>query len=203
VEQQANRLSRLIGRLFDVSRAEAGKIRLECQAVDIVALVRGVIAVARVVATDRSFIEPASKPLYGLADPLRFEQVVTNLIDNAVKYSPHGSQIDVEVSTPCHDRVEISVRDRGPGIPAEQRSHIFERFYQADVRSHSSGLGLGLYISRQIVEFHGGRIWVDFPADGGARFAFDLPSTVPPPNPKSQSRAADRRAMLSGRPVPA
>ena len=112
-------------------------------------------------------------------DPLRIEQVVTNLIDNAIKYSPEGGQIDIDLG--C-DEVEnsprITVRDRGVGVPPEHRPHIFDRFYQAHAGgplTSMAGMGLGLYISRQIVELHGGSIQAEFPEDGGTRFVVRLP----------------------------
>jgi signal transduction histidine kinase len=113
-------------------------------------------------------------------DPLRLEQVVTNLLDNAVKYSPNGGAIKVTLALrrardTAADWAELSVRDYGLGIPPEQRGQIFERFYQAHGNGHKSGLGLGLYISRQIVELHGGEICAEFPPDGGTRFVVRLP----------------------------
>jgi signal transduction histidine kinase len=108
-------------------------------------------------------------------DALRLEQVVSNLLDNALKYSPDGGAIEVVLAQPTPRSVEISVRDHGLGIPANKRGHIFERFYQAHQSGNRSGMGLGLYVSRQIVELHGGDIRVDFPQDGGTRFSVRLP----------------------------
>jgi hypothetical protein len=113
-------------------------------------------------------------------DPLRLEQVVANLLSNAIKYSPPGRPIDVEVATPTADTVSIAVQDRGIGIPAEHQRRLFERFYQARPGDRVAGLGLGLYISRQIVELHGGRIEVESPPDGGTRFIVSLPNASPP-----------------------
>ena len=110
-------------------------------------------------------------------DPLRLEQVLTNLLDNAIKYSPDGGTIEVAVSRSMDDALEIAIRDHGPGVPPEKRSLIFERFYQAHGNGHKSGLGLGLYVSRQIVELHGGEITAEFPSDGGSRFVVVLPLT--------------------------
>jgi signal transduction histidine kinase len=108
-------------------------------------------------------------------DPLRLEQVLTNLVNNAIKYSPDGGTIAIAV-TQHADTAQVTVRDHGLGIPPEHREHIFDRFYQAHSRSHRSGMGLGLYISRQIVDLHGGSIIADFPADGGTRFVVTLPT---------------------------
>ena len=117
-----------------------------------------------------------------LVDPLRLEQVLMNLIDNAIRYSPEGGSIEIEVAQPAPDRVRLAVRDHGIGIPPEKRAHIFDRFYQAHAGTHLVGLGLGLYISRQIVELHGGRIEAEFPPDGGTRFVVSLPTGLAVPS---------------------
>jgi signal transduction histidine kinase len=109
-------------------------------------------------------------------DPLRIEQVVTNLVDNAIKYSPDGGQIDVELSVESSESVRLAVRDHGIGIPPEHRSRIFSRFYQAHPNQHFGGIGLGLHISRQIIEQHGGKINVEFPPDGSTQFIVILPA---------------------------
>jgi len=96
-------------------------------------------------------------------------------VNNAIKYSPDGGTIDI-AATQHGDTAQVAVRDHGLGIPPEHREHIFDRFYQAHARSHRSGMGLGLYISRQIVDLHGGAIAADFPADGGTRFVVTLPT---------------------------
>jgi signal transduction histidine kinase len=109
-----------------------------------------------------------------VVDGLRIEQVLTNLLSNALKYSPGQRPIQVDIR-PDATRLEISVRDYGPGIPRERRRGLFNRFYQARAGDYRSGMGLGLYISRQIVEQHGGRIEAQFPRDGGTRLVVALP----------------------------
>jgi signal transduction histidine kinase len=113
-------------------------------------------------------------------DTLRYEQVVLNLLDNAMKYSPQGGTIEVDLSEQPSGVARLVVRDHGIGVPAQHRAHLFERYYQAHGREHRSGMGLGLYISREIVERHGGRIAADFPIDGGTRVIVEVP-TAPPP----------------------
>jgi two-component system OmpR family sensor kinase len=113
-------------------------------------------------------------------DPLRIEQVLTNLVDNAIKHSPQGGAIDVSLSRVGEEQVEVVVRDHGPGVPPQHRAHIFERFYQANsTMGYSAGMGLGLYISREIVELHGGTIEAQFPEGGGSRFVVRLPARPP------------------------
>jgi signal transduction histidine kinase len=128
------------------------------------------------------------------------EQVATNLLDNAIKYSAAG-QVDLRLWQPDADHVAFSVRDHGVGIPADQQPHVFERFYQVSRPSdgpsgsavaggdasgpppQAAGMGLGLYISREIVERHGGTIAVDSPPGGGTRFTVTLPLQPPPASP--------------------
>jgi signal transduction histidine kinase len=107
-----------------------------------------------------------------LVDSLRLEQVLTNLLDNAVKYSLVGGPVEVVLRRVGSDTVELAVRDRGLGIPAEKRGQLFERFSQVHANGHRDGLGL--YISRQIVEVHGGGIRAEFAPDGGTRFVVRL-----------------------------
>jgi signal transduction histidine kinase len=108
---------------------------------------------------------------------MRLEQVVANLVGNAVKYSPNGGPIEVTLSEPDPTRIELIVRDWGLGIPPDRRANLFDRFYQAHGEGNFGGLGLGLYVSRQIVELHGGTIEADFPSDGGSRFIVTLPAS--------------------------
>jgi len=175
VGRQAARMSRLVTQLLETSRLDSGQFLPHRTLVDVTSLVRTAIEHARV-ATDRHEIvlsAPDCVPAH--VDPMRIEQVVGNLLDNAIKFSPDGGRIEVEVSTPRAQMVRVVVRDHGIGIPPQRRQELFTRYYQAHAESHRSGLGLGLYISRCIVEHHGGRIGVEFPADAGARFVVELP----------------------------
>jgi signal transduction histidine kinase len=175
VSSQADKLSRLLDQLLDISRLDAGKLPLHHQEVDLVTTVQEVVSNSRVLNHGHPIILSAPESLAVRADPLRIEQVLANLLNNAAKYSPIGSTIDVTLSSTGDTAIELSVRDRGFGIPDEKRGHIFERFYQAPSNGYATGLGLGLYISRQIVELHGGEIHAEFPPDGGARFIVTLP----------------------------
>jgi PAS domain S-box-containing protein/excisionase family DNA binding protein len=173
---QSDKLNRLIDQLLNVSRLETGKLQLERQTVDVVAVVEQVVSNARARGDDHAISVAAPGSIEIEVDPLRLEQVLTNLLDNAIKYSPKDGGIEVRVQS-AEDVLEIAVRDHGPGVPLEKRSLIFERFYQAHGNGHKSGLGLGLYVSRQIVELHGGEITAEFPSDGGSRFIVRLPLT--------------------------
>ncbi|MBV8715408.1 MAG: PAS domain S-box protein, partial [Chloroflexi bacterium] len=178
VNQQSDKLRRLVAQLLDVSRIQSGRLQLELEPVDLSSLVREVATSMRHQSQQHELRVsiPGEQPVR--IDPLRLEQVLTNLVDNAIKYSPQGGPIDIDVSSLDPEHVRIAVRDRGPGIRPEHRAHIFERFYQAGAAAeHAAGMGLGLYISREIVELHGGTIEAEFPPDGGARFVITLPST--------------------------
>lgn len=152
---------------------------------NLAALVEGVAAAARASNTGHAFTVHAPAALPSLVDPLRLEQVVTNLVDNAIKYSPLGAVIDLAVRE-AGEEVVIVVTDQGVGVAAEHRERIFERFYQAHPEDRLSGLGLGLYISRQIVELHRGHLFPEFPSEGGTRMTIRLP--------RAEAAALDPRA---------
>jgi signal transduction histidine kinase len=175
IDQQSERLVRLIEQVLDMSRLDQNKLVAERTSTDLIAMAERLVAAFRARTTRHTIVLTADKELVGDLDPIRIEQVLSNLIDNAIKYSPDGGQIDVEVRREEGDRLHMAVRDRGIGIAPEKREAIFARFYQAHREDHRSGLGLGLYISQQIVEMHDGQIRAEFPADGGTRFIVTLP----------------------------
>jgi excisionase family DNA binding protein len=181
ISGQAGKLARLLSQLLDVSRMDAGQLPLERQQIDLTVLVEQVAAGIRARGDDHaiSLVAPAS--LDAFVDPLRLEQVLTNLLDNAIKYSPDGGPIEVVLGGDGSTTAQITVRDHGLGIPPEKRGQIFERFYQAHANGYRSGVGLGLYISRQIVELHDGEIRADFPDDGGTRFTVRIPTQAREP----------------------
>lgn len=175
VTGQAVKLSRLVGQLLDVTRLHAGGLRLERQPTDLAALVQQAAAAARLLSQRHTIAVVCPAALAAKIDPDRLEQVLTNLLDNAMKYSPAGGTIELTLGAAPPDAVELAVRDHGLGIAPEKRGQIFECFYQAHDGGHRGGLGLGLFISRQIVELHGGEIHAEFPPDGGTRFVVRLP----------------------------
>jgi PAS domain S-box-containing protein len=175
MNSQAGRLNRLVNQLLDISRIESGKLELELELADLVSLVKQVVANIHSRSDRHPINLEAPASLEAEIDPLRLEQVVVNLLDNAVKYSPDGGDIHVWLGRTDPGTVALSIRDHGLGIPPDKRGEIFERFYQAHGSGHRSGLGLGLYICRQIVEMHGGSIAAEFPPDGGTRMFVQLP----------------------------
>jgi len=175
IDWQSEKLVRLTEQLLDVSRIEAGKLQLTQQPADLVELVRGIVQAVQESTQKHRLTLIAPETCFATVDPMRLEQVVANLVGNAVKYSPNGGDIEIVLRQPDPTRIELVVRDWGLGIPADRRANLFDRFYQAHGEGNFGGLGLGLYVSRQIVELHGGTIEADFPSSGGSRFVVSLP----------------------------
>jgi PAS domain S-box-containing protein len=195
IHWQSDRIARLVAQLLDTSRLDAGKLAVDPEMTDVAALVRAAVYAARASSPRHTIAVQAPQNCWASVDPVRFEQVVTNLIDNATKYSPDGGPVDVELTCPDQTSMQLSVRDHGIGIPAEHRAHVFDRFYQAHAGQHFAGvagMGLGLYISRRIVEMHGGTIHVDAPADGGTRVTLIMPVSAA----SSSSRRRNRGLTL-------
>jgi signal transduction histidine kinase len=179
IDRQSTKLGSLVSQLLDVSRLESDHLTLAPAETDLVALAEGVVRMARLNAPEHEIVLTAPGPVVASVDALRLEQVVQNLLDNAVKFSPEGSRIDISVRLADADEAEIVVADQGVGIPDEHLPHIFERAYQGGEVHRTAGLGLGLFISRQVVELHGGRIEATSPPGGGARLAITLPVHSP------------------------
>ncbi|WP_342745534.1 ATP-binding protein [Cystobacter ferrugineus] len=181
LRRQVDRLTRLIGDMLDVSRLQAGRFSLRRTPMDLSALSREVvdrIAHARGELTAPISLELPEEPLVGVWDEQRLDQLLTNLVENAVRYSRPDKPIHVRVR-PRDDGVLMEVEDQGIGVPTENLPHLFEPFYRAQNASshHAGGLGLGLAICREIVERHGGRIHAESQGPGhGTRFSVFLPS---------------------------
>jgi len=173
IEDRTRHLTRLVEQILDVSRLDASRMKLNLQDVDIVDLTSGLVA-GFASRHAREFRLHVSKHVRAAVDPVRIGQVMANLVDNAVRYSPERGPIDISVEPEDDDWVVLLVRDRGLGIPQEHRANLFDRFYQAHGVSYRSGMGLGLHISREIVALHGGDITAEFPADGGSQFRVRL-----------------------------
>ena len=175
IEEEADRLTIMIENLLDATRLASGGMALKRSDVSLSDLARR-IAERHQIQTSRHTIKtefPDNFPVV-LADEARMEQVITNLVSNAIKYAPQG-----KITISGHARpkqVVVCVTDEGPGIASEDIPHIFDRFYRApDLARKTKGAGLGLYLARSIVEAHGGRIWVDPKSGKGARICFSIP----------------------------
>ncbi|GAC1702295.1 MAG: hypothetical protein NVS9B6_18330 [Candidatus Limnocylindrales bacterium] len=176
IEEAARRLSRIVTNLLDLSRIEGGSLRPDRGWYDLGALVDDVVGRLRgaIAERDLGVVVPAALPPVFL-DYVEIDQVLSNLIENAVRYSPAGSPIDIDVAV-IGDTVSVAIADRGPGLPAEALGRLFDPFYRVPVRRGPSGTGLGLAVARGLVEAHGGAISVENRADGGAKFTFTLPA---------------------------
>jgi signal transduction histidine kinase len=174
IDQQSGKLGMLVDQLLDISRLEAGRLVIEPRVTDVVGLVEAVVMAAGATTHRHAITLRGARAALALVDPLRLEQVVTNLVDNAVKYSPRGGPIDVEV-TKEGGEVVIAVRDRGLGVAPKHRARIFDRFYQAHTEHRLGGMGLGLYISQQIIDLHRGRLRARFPRGGGTEMVAAVP----------------------------
>ncbi len=175
IEEEADRLSRMVDDLLDASRLQAGGLSLNQGDVDVAALAARVAEKFNHQDKEHHILVnfPENFPVI-LADETRIEQVLSNLVSNSIKYAP-GGEIHIEGS--LHpDQVIVCVSDEGPGIEPKDLPHIFDRFYRStDAVKQTKGAGLGLYLARAIIEVHGGRIWVDPKPGSGARICFSLP----------------------------
>ena len=178
IERHSNRLTNLIEDLLTISRLESGQITLKLRNLPLRAFAASLIAELQTRATERGtkIVNEIPEALHGRADPDRLEQVFVNLVDNAVKYGRANGRVVVKGRT-VNGSVELCVTDDGPGIPAEARERVFERFYRLDkARARDAGgTGLGLAIVKHIIQSHGGKVWVESAAGRGAQFYFTLP----------------------------
>src|SRR5579859_7774128 len=187
IEEEAERLNRIVGNLLDLSRIEAGSLRPEKSWYDLGALVEDVVGRLRTLTARRGHtvhVEVAENLPPLLLDYVEIDEVLYNLVENAAKYAPAGTEIDIAVRRE-DGSVQVEVADRGPGIPSTALAHLFEPFYRVDggvsvPKQRPNGLGLGLAVVRGLVEAHGGQVWVQNRAGGGARFVFSLPTSDPP-----------------------
>jgi PAS domain S-box-containing protein len=175
INQQAQNLSRLVTQLLETSRLDSGRLDLDRKVEELTPLVRRAVEQAQL-HTERHQLALAAADVCAPIDAFRFEQVVANLLDNAIKYSPDGEKIEVALTQPTPEWVRLTVRDHGLGIPPDEQPRVFERYFQAHAASHRSGLGLGLYLSREIVQRHGGRLWVESAEGGGSCFVAEIPA---------------------------
>ncbi len=176
IEVEVDALTQMVQELLELSRIESGQAPLRLRPTLVADIVLPPVERLQPQA-DRNELTvtvdlPADLPPV-LADAERAQQVVTNLVHNAIKFTPRGGAVHVS-ATAVGDEVEISVSDTGIGIAAEDLPRIFERFYKADRARASGGTGLGLAIARHVVQGHGGRIWAESQQGRGSRFAFTL-----------------------------
>jgi signal transduction histidine kinase len=178
LNSQTARLGRLVDELLDVSRIESGKLQFRWSPVDLTVLVTEVAQRLQLTTAQHSIEIAFPTPIRGPIDADRdhLEQVLDNLVSNAIKFSPAGGTVAITLRDE-DDEVVVRVSDPGIGIPTSELDAVFGLFYQADdpVSRRSGGMGLGLYISKEIVTRHGGRIWAESEAGKGSTFAFAIP----------------------------
>jgi signal transduction histidine kinase len=172
---QLKKLNALINDLFDISKIQSGKLQFYFEEFDFTGLIKENLEAIREAYTSHEIYFDENVEMILEGDKMRLEQVLTNLVTNAIKYSPESDRIEVSAKR-SETEIQVSVKDYGMGINEENISHIFSQFYRAkDVNRSITGLGLGLYITKEIIERHGGRIWVESEPRMGSTFSFVLP----------------------------
>ncbi len=191
MSRQTDRLARLVDDLLDTARIQSGRLELICKPVDLLPVVNEVLERFELRGAEGLHfeLEPPPGPLEGVWDATRLDQVITNLLSNAVRYSPQGGTVRISFGVTA-SYVELRVRDQGIGIPPESLQRLFQPFSRASnaTSRHFGGLGLGLFICREIVERHGGVIWAESEgSQQGSSFHVQLPrapiQAVPQPDP--------------------
>ena len=179
IDNSADRLTKLVDNLLDTSRMEAGLLKLEKSPTNIRQLIQRVAAEASIRASHHKIITQLNDKLPRVnIDVKRIRQVLDNLIDNAIKYSPQGTEVLISAGKNNRELL-VGINDQGTGIPAEELTDIFDRMYRIEQRLSSGvdGMGLGLYICQGLVEAHGGRIWAESTVGQGSTIQFTLPIT--------------------------
>jgi PAS domain S-box-containing protein len=177
LNQQVGRLDRLVRDVLNTARIESGDLALHPEPISVLPVIQQVVEQTRPRTADRLIHLPTKPGLpLVLADRDRVAEVLTNLLDNADKYSPRGTDILIEVQAD-QTEVTLAVRDSGRGLPPGDLDRVFDKFYRADSSDAQTayGYGLGLYVCRQLIEAQGGRIWAENAPGGGAVFSFTLP----------------------------
>lgn len=206
IEQQANRMNLLLDQLRDVSQIGMDRFEIEPKVLDMVDLTQRV-ALDMQATTGSHFLQldvSAETRLLANVDEFRMAQVLTNLLSNAIKYSPDGGDIEIVVSSgdrpPCasdgsgHPWVMVTVTDAGIGIPADVHERLFQRFFRApNAQGRISGMGLGLYITREIIQRHGGCMWLESEEGNGSLFGVALPLVAEPATEQDGAEAEGRQ----------
>lgn len=176
MDAQVNKLTNLIGDLLDVTKIQSGRLEFHEDVFDFNELVTEVVEEMQLTTEKHTLIKELSKTKKVFGDKERIGQVLTNLISNAIKYSPHTDKIIIKTESDKNS-VSLSVQDFGVGIPKEKKDKVFEQFFRVSGPNHSTvpGLGLGLYISSEIIKRQGGRIWVESSEGKGSTFCIALP----------------------------
>jgi two-component system phosphate regulon sensor histidine kinase PhoR len=198
IAASAEKLAVLVDNLLDAAKLEAGVLRMEMEPVRVERIAQQVLDHRRRLAPSHELrLEVDDNLPLAEADPIRLEQILVNLVDNAIKYSPAGGPVTVRITG--GDSITVRVSDQGVGIAQEDADRLFERFFRVDngLARSTKGVGLGLYICKSLIEGHGGRIWVESAPGRGSTFAFTLPrpantDRVARPGHRQEPDAAER-----------
>ncbi|MGC4113538.1 MAG: HAMP domain-containing sensor histidine kinase [Myxococcales bacterium] len=206
--QSADRLAHTIDNLSDFAVLETGNYRVKAEAIDAVALANKVIEEAQATTAKPkrvklSFHGPTT-PVTLQVDPSRLQQALHNLVDNAIKYSPHGGDVLVELIA-LDGWLQLGIYDQGSGVPPEDQLKIFEPFHHAKGARHVATVGLGLPVARKIAEAHGGKLRVESPPKvqpeserhfSGSKFVLELPLTAPPAGVSAPATTAPATSLV-------
>jgi signal transduction histidine kinase len=191
-QRSAHRVLSLTDALLDIARLQSGRTEVEYQIIDLPSLVSELMVEFTALANDNNVIIRNDIPNHLpniRVDQDKLIRIITNLVDNAIKFSPEGGHVIISAEVETSQFLIIKVTDSGPGVPPDYREKIFERFVQVPgQQSRRRGTGLGLAFCQLTVEAHGGRIWVDSNPEGGSIFKFSMPIATPPPKSPSQSK---------------
>ncbi len=181
LDKSARKLDKLAAEFLDLNRMEAGRLKLNLRPADLVSLAEAALDHFRTASPNKKLrfeLHAPGEPLVLEVDAERLDHVFTNLLQNAVKFSPAGGAVDVTVET-TDAGARVTVEDQGPGLPPGDEEAVFEKYIQREPRQ--GGVGLGLYVSKAVIDAHGGSIRAGNRPDGGARFVFELPRKSPLP----------------------
>lgn len=173
-DQQADRLTRVVDKLIESARIDSGRLGLDLVYTDVVKLVKRAVETSCSLAGSPRVVVSGPNSLWARVDPVRVEEVISNVLENAVRHSG-SDRIDIGIGQPQPEHWELAVRDYGTGVPAEHRDFLLRRFYQYPEGAAERGLGLGLYVCQEVVAQHGGRLDINFPDDSGMLVTMTLP----------------------------
>lgn len=177
IDLQASKLNSLVQQLLDISRVENGNLHYNLQQIKLNDFITGQLSVMQTIMPGQTINSTLGKDAYVMIDAIRMEQVFSNLLGNAAKYSPDKTTVEVNSAVKSDGYITISVKDQGMGMSKASMASVFDKFYRSkNVTKTISGLGMGLYITSKIITDHGGEIWVESIENEGSTFYFTLPT---------------------------
>jgi signal transduction histidine kinase len=177
IDLQASKLNSLVQQLLDISRVENGNLQYNLQQIKLNDFITGQLSVMQTIMPGHMINSTLGKDAYVMIDAIRMEQVFSNLVGNAAKYSPDKTTVEVKSAVDREGHITISIKDQGMGMSKASIASVFDKFYRSEnVTKTISGLGMGLYITSKIITDHGGEIWVESIENEGSTFYFTLPT---------------------------